>query len=31
MFPASVDHIWETLSVLMNLDDALVGMVCCWI
>jgi hypothetical protein len=27
MFPASVDHIWEMLSVLMNLDDALGGMV----
>jgi len=31
MFLASVDHIWETLSVLTNLDDALGGMVCFWI
>jgi len=31
MFPASVDHIWEMLCVLTNLDDALGGMVCCWI
>jgi len=31
MFPASVDHIEETLSVLTNLDDGLGGMVCCWI
>jgi len=30
-FPASVDHIWEMLSVLTNLDDALGGMVRCWI
>jgi len=27
MFPVSVDYIWEMLSVLMNLDDALKGMV----
>jgi hypothetical protein len=31
MFPASVDHIGEMLSILMNLDDALGGMVHCWI
>jgi hypothetical protein len=28
MFPASVDHIWEMLSVLTNLNDALEDMVC---
>jgi hypothetical protein len=31
IFPASVDRIWEMLSVLMNLNDTLGGMVCCWI
>jgi len=31
MFPASVDHIWDMLSVLTNLDDALGGMGYCWI
>ena len=31
MFPVGVDHIWEMLSVLINLDDTLGGMVVCWI
>ena len=31
MFLARVDHICEMLSILMNLDDALGGMVCCCI
>ena len=31
MFPASVDHSREMLSVLTNLDDASGGMVCGWI
>jgi len=31
MFPVSIDHISEMLSVLMNPNDALGGKVCCWI
>jgi hypothetical protein len=31
MFPTSVDHLREMLSVLTNLDESLGGMVCCWI
>jgi hypothetical protein len=29
MFPLSVDYSRETLFVMMNLDDALRGTVCC--
>ena len=31
MFPAIIDHIWEILSVLTNLEDGSGGMVCWWI